>query len=492
MKKIASMTLTFALIGVAYTASAWFLGKNVEASIDEQYNNLSASQPYIRVVKREYQRGIFQSEETVTLSLVSNLPSSTANQDGLPGGASDRPMELTLHTRIQHGPFPGFSTLGAATSETELVLSDESKAGMAKLLGDANPFLQHSVIHFDGSGTARFSSPRFDFSFPGKGSQIHHIAWEGVEGSMDFTPGVKSFTLHMQAPKLEITDAQGGAISLDHIVFEGDQQQMFQDLPYLYSGTSHFAIGKISVNDGEGKLGPMAINQLVYDVELPLQGDYLDLITRVGTDGLTIDKDSFGPAHMDISFRHIHARAAAELNKQLMLFYTDPALQSSNPKELAGLLLSQLKQNAETILANDPQINIDRISFSNPDGEAKLAARVKLIDITLEEVANPMMMLMKLEATGNLTLPEEMIVQLLRNPPFAKQAKFADLTPEEIKARGQAAAKQFQQQVAMLTEQGYLNREDNLIKTSMAFKAGQLTINGKPFSPGAGGGSRMP
>jgi uncharacterized protein YdgA (DUF945 family) len=98
---------------------------------------------------------------------------------------------------------------------------------------------------------------------------------------------------------------------------------------------------------------------------------------------------------------------------------------------------------------------------------------------------------MKMEASGDLALSEEMIVQLLRNPPFASQAGIAGLTTEEIEARSQAAAEQFQQQVAVLTDQGYLNREENILKTSMVFKAGQLKINGKPFSPMAGGGSQM-
>ena len=474
MKKIASMTLTLAVIGVAYTASAWYLGKNVEAKVNQQYDNLMASQPYLKIVDRDYRRGIFQSEETVTLALADKIAAA--------GGPDAQPLELKFHSRIQHGPFPGFSTLGAATSETELVLSDETQAKMRKLLGDASPFLQSSHIQFDGSGSAHFSSPRFEVEFPDKQGELRRITWEGFDGRMDFTPDARAFTLHLLAPKLEISDSNGVAMTLSDIAFEGDQQQMFEDLPFLYSGTSHFAIGKLSIDDGKGKTGPVVVQRLVYDVDIPRQGDYLDVITRTGADNLSIGKESIGPAHMDISFRHLHARAVAALNQKMMSIYSDPNLQGGSPEALVGQMAAQLQEDAQTILAHDPQINIDRLSLSNPDGEAKLAAQVKLVGLTLEEITNPFMLMTKIEANGDLSLPEEMIVQLLRKPPFSSQG-IAELSPEEIEARGKAAADQFQMQVAMLTDQGYLNREGNLVKTNLSFKAGQLKINGKPFVP---------
>lgn len=482
MKKTASMTLTLALIGIAYTASAWFLGKNVEARVDEQYSNLLASQPYLRIVQRDYRRGIFQSEETVTLSLA-KLPGAVETPPTPPGVEPVKAMELTFHTRIQHGPFPGLSGLGAAVTDTELVLSDEAKTQATRLLGDKAPYRQHSEIRFDGSGSASFSSPRFETTFPGQGGLNQRIAWDGIEGRIDFTPGARTFTLQMQAPKLLITDGGDMEFVLTDFAFEGDQQQLFSDLPYMYTGSSHFSFGEITARDGNADHPPVVIKQLVYDIDLPVQGDYLDLVARVGAESLTIGQDAIGPAHLDFSFRHLQARAVAELNQQLMSIYGDPTLQNSTPQELASRLGSAMEQHAATILASDPQFNIDRVSLANPDGEARLAARARLVGASLEELANPMILLARLEATGDLALSEQMVVQLLRNPPFAGRWDGTNLTPDEISARGQAAAERFQAQVAMLTEQGYLNREKDLIETSMAFKAGQLTVNGKPFNP---------
>ena len=483
MKKVASTTLILALTAAAYTASAWYLGKEVEAQIASQYSNLIASQPYLKIVERDYQRGIFTSEETVTLSFfelsgMEKLDTSTDSTD-------ENSLLMTFHSRIQHGPFPGFSTLAAATSETELVLDTEAREEVAKIMGDKRPYTQQTEIRFDGSGTATFSSPKFESAMPDQTGEISRISWEGIEGKMDFSPDFSAFTMHVKAPKLEISDEKGGRVHFSDVVIEGDQQQIFPDLPYMYSGTTRFSIGEVSMVGIDETMAPLSLNNLVYDIDLPLQGDHLDVLTKMGIDKLSVGDESFGPIHMDFSFKHLHARALAEINQKLMAVYSDPNLFNGGTKEITEGFQSALMTHAETLLTQDPEFSLDRVSFANTDGEAKLAARVKLSGATLEMLANPLMLLSKLEASGDLSLSETMVVKLLQNPPFPAKPDQDTTSTEEIKEKREMAVGQFQQQVAMLMEQGYLEREGEIIKTTMAFKEGQLTVNGKPFNPAA-------
>jgi len=247
------------------------------------------------------------------------------------------------------------------------------------------------------------------------------------------------------------------------------------------------SVGKLEAGDSkDGQSPPTLIAtliQLACEADLPNNGEHIDLITRLGFQTLTVGNDSTGPAHLDFSFRHLQVQDLAEFYQKMMSIYSDPKLQTSPPEELAGRLQAGLKPYFQNILNDEPQFNIDRASFVNPDGEARLSARVKFIGGSLEELANPMMLLRKLDAKGELSLPEEMIVNLLRTPPFADRMVQNGLTPEEISTRGEASVQRFQAQVAMLTEQGYLERDQGLIKTSMMLKDGQLTVNGKPFSP---------
>ena len=76
-----------------------------------------------------------------------------------------------------------------------------------------------------------------------------------------------------------------------------------------------------------------------------------------------------------------------------------------------------------------------------------------------------------------------MVVELLRNPPGRAAMATSVSDPEALEEESAMRAMQFQQQVAMLTEQGYLTREGKRLKSKAEFKQGQLLINGKPFMP---------
>jgi uncharacterized protein YdgA (DUF945 family) len=76
-----------------------------------------------------------------------------------------------------------------------------------------------------------------------------------------------------------------------------------------------------------------------------------------------------------------------------------------------------------------------------------------------------------------------MVLELLRNPPGEAEMGSADSSAEELEARSRMMVAQFQQQVAMFSDQGYLTREGGLLKTNAVFKEGQLLVNGKPFPP---------
>lgn len=486
MKKLAGILVTLALLAGAYGASAWYLGKFVESTIDEQYSNLLATQPYFKITNRDYQRGILESEETVTLS-ITGLPNSLDSLKSLdPPDETEleTPIELTFHTRIQHGPFPGFAGLGAAISDTELVLPEEAKAKITEVMGDKPPFTQHNEIHFDGSGSSSFSSPSFDLTVPGEETGDLNIAWQGLNGKIDYAPKFQSFTFQMLAPNLRFRDSKQGEITVSNIVFDSDQKRLFDDLPLVYSGKARFSIGELAFNPNNDQPA-VNLKQLDYEIEEPLSDEYIDVVARFGMQSLKIDAESIGPVHLDLSLRHIQARALAEIYQEFLSLYSNPEMFNTPPEELMPMLQGKLLPHAETIVANDPQLSFDRVSFSNADGEAKLAVHVKLNGAQLQELFNPMMLMAKTEANGDLSLSEKMILQLLRNPPFADKMQNAELTAEEIAARGEATAAQFQAQVAMLSEQGYLTRENDLLKTSMNFKGGQLTVNGKPFNPSA-------
>lgn len=486
MKKPLILALAFAAIGTAYTASSWYLGKQTETSLGAQYEYLLQSSPYVEIVQRDYQRGIFASDETLTLELFGKIIKAASNDRDIQTPLPAEPLRLTIRTHIQHGPLPGGSKLAAAIAESELVLPEKVGEEVEKLLGSTAPlYTQRSVINFDGSGHATFSSPKFQFTTPqSPAGKAGTLSWQGIEGSMDFSADMKHLLTTARAPEMKFSADDGTTISLADLRLEGDQQGIFDDLPMLFSGTQRLSVGELVISPPQEKGAPVILKQLAYATEMPLNGDYIDLIARLSAENLQIEDGSFGPIHFDYSFRHLHTRALAELARAFMELYADPALATEAPEALATQLMPVLSEHGSTLLNNGPEFHIDRISFANADGEANLAARVRTNGLDLQEATeNPLMLLSKIEASGELSLQEEMILSLLRNPPAKEQLGIAELSQQEIEAQGEMLTAQFQQQVAMLSEQGYITREGGLIKTNVEYKVGQILVNGKPFMP---------
>jgi uncharacterized protein YdgA (DUF945 family) len=128
-----------------------------------------------------------------------------------------------------------------------------------------------------------------------------------------------------------------------------------------------------------------------------------------------------------------------------------------------------LKAPLFDLLADAPVFSIDRIAFRTTDGEANFNASIKLADPKPDDFSNPLMLLAKLDAGANIALPTTLIDSLIGNGRSEEEAQWARQSAERT-------LEQFKQQ-------GYVTVENNLLKTSVTFKNGQLQVNGKPFNP---------
>jgi len=191
---------------VAYPAAAWYMGSQVVGAMDSQYQDMPA-QPYVQIMDRQVNQGIFSSEETVSLGF----------------GPSPKTPALIIRSSIHHGPFTG-GQLAAATVDSQLELTGPAKAELAKLFGDKSPLSAQTLINFDGSGTSHVSSPAFGpTTLPGAGGMETHMSWDGLQADMSFTANSASYTLQGALPRLEI-EGEGGL----HIRFRDMQFDLSQ------------------------------------------------------------------------------------------------------------------------------------------------------------------------------------------------------------------------------------------------------------------------
>jgi len=479
MNKSVRIALAASALAIAYPVSAWVLGRQIESAMNEQYANVDGN-PFVKIVQRDFRRGIFSSTETVSIEFFGETMKAFALRDAEATSAAMKPMKITLRSEIRHGPFPGGMTLAAAVSDSELILDEETKKQLAPILGDKKPLVAHTVYRFDRGGVVTLSSPAFSTTLPAaEGETPDKVTWDGITIAIDFARGMSSYTFQADAPKFEVIDGKGGHLRMSALRASGDQRRIFDDEPMLYAGSQKFSVGQIDAGkpgeNGEGG-NKVLLKELSYVIDLPVNGEFIDLAAKIGAQVVQVGKNNFGPAHYDFSLRHLHARTIAKLHHALLKLYADPAKLTNAANTPA--LFAPLTEPGLELLGHNPEISIDRLSFNSPHGEATLAARASLKDMKPEDMGNPVMLIGKLQASAELSFPEALVGE------FAGDSK-AD--PEKVSDEG-APGDAARQQAADLAAQGYITRENGTIRSKVAFGNGQLTVNGKPFNPMAMGG----
>ena len=484
-KSLIAASAVAAGIAAAYPASSWLLGKQVEAALDEAYKPL-ADYPDIKIVKRDYERSVFGATETVTVELFGTTaralekmqkdaaarnPAAPA-MPAAPLPAITKPIQFTVRSIIQHGPFPGFEGLGAATIDSELVVEGETLSQVAKTMGGQNPLSSHTVIDFTGGGVSTLKSPGFSTTVPGPdGKATSRIDWGGVAMKVGFTRGMKSYTMDGEAPKLVVKDEAGPSVVLRGLRVQADQQRIFDDEPMLYSGTMKFSLAEGEATSGKPDGEPVLVRKVSYDINVPVQGEFVDIVAKIGVEVVQVGQLNYGPAHYDFSLNHLHARTVAKFYRTWMKLSSDPNFLSAAGQPGGNIgVFAPLAEPGFELLKHNPEIRIDRVSFRNKHGEATLSARAKLNDPKPGEFANPLMLLMKLEAGAEATVPVGLVGDLMGGGAAAS---------EEAEARREL----LQMQLTAFEQQGFIQREGAVIKSKLAFAKGQLTVNGQPFNP---------
>ncbi len=479
-----------AVIAVGYPATAWYLGKQIETAHGDA-RAMIATQPYLKVASHSYERGLFSASETTTIEIPAALfrmPQAKADDSADPADSGTEgaeaskqekpaapPFRFTVKTTIQHGPLPGFAKL-AAGSETSTIEFDEPlRTKLQEAFGTAQPFDIRTTYDFQGGGRSTFASQPFKFLLPGNTSESKAmLTGERVEMVMEFSKGLAEYSLRGTAPRFAISEPGGTNLVMSGAAIDSQLKRVFPEDPLLYAGSQKITVAELSItpadgaSDTKGPAQKLALKEIAYDVQMPVSGAFIDMIAKMGASTVQVGEQNYGPAHYDFSLKHLHARKLATLSHGLMALYAKPEIFADQGKLLQAL--ATLKAPFFDLLADGPVFSIDRIAFHTADGDANLSASVKLADAKPEDFSNPLMLLAKLEAAVEVTLPASLIQNLAAG----------DSESDEEKQQTTATAGQT---IENLVQQGFATREGNAIKSRLSFKTGQLLVNDKPLNP---------
>ena len=464
-----------AVLAVGYPASAWYLGSQIEKA-HADVRTMMAAQPYLKIVNQSYERGLFGASETTTIEIPAALfhPPGTQTEEGdapAEKPTEEPPIRITVKTAIKHGPLAGFSTLAAGSEVSTIEFDDPVRAKIAEAFGSEQPFDIRTTYDFQGGGRSTFASKPFKLALPGDTPESNAtFSGEPVELVMEFSKGLADYTLRGTVPDFTVSEANGSGLSAKGMVLDSQLKRVFPDEPLLYAGSQKLTVAEISVTPGtDEQAGPkqkVALRELAYDVQVPVSGDFLDVIAKLGVNVVQVGEQNYGPANYDFSLKHLHGRKLATLSRAFTALYAKPEVFADQSQLLQAM--APLATPFFDLLADGPVFSIDRMAFRTADGEASFSASISLNDPKPDDFSNPLMLVAKLDASAAIAVPTALVDSLLGSG-----------ESEEAPLAQPGAASTLDQ----FKQQGYITVENNLLKTNATFKNGQLQVNGKPFNP---------
>jgi uncharacterized protein YdgA (DUF945 family) len=182
-------------------------------------------------------------------------------------------------------------------------------------------------------------------------------------------------------PKVGMKDRAGGHMLMSDIKMSADQKRLFADEPLLFGGTQRFEIAQMQITvpnrEEEGTTGtnqsdktpsqPVVLKNVTYIVDAPFDGaEFMDVSGSMGAASLVIGQQEYGPAHYDVSMKHLHARTVAKLYRAVLQMYANPSALKQDP----SAAMTAMVESGKALLLHGPELSIDRISFTSPQALA--------------------------------------------------------------------------------------------------------------------------
>jgi len=468
LKKLSAPAIAAAVVGalvVAYPAASWYTGARIESTFND-LSQQTLKYPYLKITKQEFKRGLFSSTEDLIVEFTPGMfdkPVAADAGDGTADGAPSapqKPLQLHFVSHIQNGPFPG-ARFGAASIDTELVLDGDEKAAAEKLFGKQSPLQIASKLGYLGGGSVVVTSPAFSSTMGDNGDKLD---WKGITVNADFSNGAREVQYKLNVPGLTAHTAEGLDVVMGAITGNADMQRVSADST-LYLGKAHLVADQLKVANANEPAKSFELQKLALDSDSSAKNNFVDMVVQLGAKSLVTSKLTVNDIHYDYGLRHLDEPT---LIKLIDSFNRPQKDQAQTPEDARANMLKVWKEFGPALLNNKPEVTIDRISFSTPDGEAKLTARAAIGDAVTENLDNFAALLPKLEASATISIPESMVTKLMAG----------SVSDPITQVQMEDGAKQ---QIAAFESQGYLTRKDKIISTNFDWKKGKALINGKPM-----------
>ncbi len=479
MKKTKIAIGVVVALGVIWTGTAWFTGKQFENHIDElvqqanaQLNEI-APDSRLSVSYQNYQRGVFHSSAQFVIQARSQTKDNAVLKPG---------QSLVFNERIDHGPFP-FAQLkkfnlvpSMASVHTELANTPLVQK-LFDLTNGASIIQADTRIGYRGASVSSITLLPVDFQNTPQGE---HYVWSG--GTLDID-----------------SDADG-----DQVKFASDIKTISlsskneDNMPVLFnfdgfklSGKTHLSTQGVRVGDQSMTLKSMTASANGQDM-LALEGvnvastfDANDPTIsgkiNIALNNLKLQQQSFGQGALSVTLSHFDGQAlktfSENYNNQMISLLNQPGMSDDSERYQEGVR-QILTTNLPGLLKGNPELTIAPLSWKNDKGESTFNLTVHFndpgsvsgdtpgTDISFSRVLKTL----DSKLVINMDMATEMMkhVAMIEGYQDADANKLADQQIKGLAAMGQ---------MFKLTTQ-----QDGNIVASLQYAADQVTMNGEKMT----------
>jgi len=463
MKKSVAAAVAIVVVGAAYTASSWYVGKRAQDTIEQamvqagqrlaQTVGTDPAAGGVRLAISEYKRHVFSSDVVYRLEI----------SDG-----AGKPAEYLLSDHLQHGPFPvgalksGHLAPMLALSRSRLLPSAATQAWFDSLDG-ASPVTAVSRVGFSGQATSDWQFKPLNIVQDGDALKFSGGTMQAVLsndfrdskvagqfGSVDYSAAEDGGRLVADGIRLDSTTTWSEGGGRVHSILSADSVAVSTD------GDEALRLGQVGVTVDSDRKGDLADAALRYDFG-SVKADKADLGSiSVGAKGKGLDVAALSALAVEYN--------AIQLRQQER---DDPRLTQAEAASLRDKLLA--------LLASNPQISIDPVVWKNDKGQS--SAR---LTVDLARPGDP-------RAAGTLDALAAQAVKTVDFEADIAKPMFVQAFAQSQGAAGdQGAAAMgamvFDHYAARLADAGLFVLDGQKASARLAYRDGEVTANGQAMS----------
>jgi uncharacterized protein YdgA (DUF945 family) len=472
MKKAAGIAVGIALaVGAIAVGGAWYTSTQLEGVLNQAVDQTNAQwakslpdrSAHIELVSLE--KGLFKS--TAHYRVV--IPGS--------GFGLDKPIEVLMVDHLEHGPFPAsrlasFKLAPVMASSHFALEANPSLQAWFAAANNAVPAYGTAVIGYDQQVDGTLTLQPFELN---EGDR--HVAFSGAAVKFKTDFDLKHYQLDLAADSFAFASpTENGAMvrtTLKGLRVTNDRSLGQSG---FYMGRSDVGLESIQI-DGD-TVPPVVMRDITAQDNLQEHGMRLADTILYGMGGMTIDGKEVGSARASFSFKDVDAEALQGMTT-VYAQYAERVQIDPETKQMPPMLpdeQARMQAFGSALLAANPVVTLDELSFKTAHGESRLAMAVNLTrpaqydQMQPAEVYPQMISLLDLQ----VRLSKPMIGDLLtlKSDPSQDAADIA----QQAKAAGDAIG-----EMAASSQMARVEGDD--IVTTLKYANHMVDFNGQKMTP---------